>query len=393
MAEAATASMLTVPPLTVLTEEEQMFQAAAREFAEKEIRPHVEEMDREGVFRHDLIDKFFAQGYMGMHIAEAYGGSGGSFFMAALAIEEFSRIDASAGVVIDVQNTLVANAVARWGTEAQKRAWLPRLAADTVGAYALSEPNSGSDAFGLETRAREDGDHYVLNGRKLWITNAKEAGLFILFASVNRELGHRGITAFMVDRNTPGFSVGKKEDKLGIRASSTCELILEDCRVPRSSVLGEVGKGYKVAIETLNEGRIGIGAQMLGVAQGALEHALGYAKERRQFGKPIADFQGIQFQLARLATEVEAARLMTYNAARLKDAGRSYVKEAAMAKYFCSQVAERVASEAIEVYGGYGFTRDYPVEKYLRDSKIGKIYEGTSFMQLQTIAKLILGQG
>jgi alkylation response protein AidB-like acyl-CoA dehydrogenase len=284
----------------------------------------------------------------------------------------------------------VANAIARWGTEAQKSACLSRLAKDTVGAYALSEPNSGSDAFALETRARQDGDSYVLNGRKLWITNAKEAGLFILFATLDRDLGYRGITAFLVDRDTPGFSVGKKEDKLGIRASSTCELILEDCRVPKSHVLGEVGKGYKVAIETLNEGRIGIGAQMLGVARGALEHAVSYAKERRQFGKPIANFQGIQFQLARLATEVEAARLMTYNAARLKDAGHSYLKEAAMAKYYCSQVAERVASEAVEVYGGYGFTRDYPVEKYLRDSKIGKIYEGTSFMQLQTIAKLIL---
>jgi butyryl-CoA dehydrogenase/short/branched chain acyl-CoA dehydrogenase len=279
----------------------------------------------------------------------------------------------------------------RWGSEAQKRSFLPRLAENTVGAYALSEPNAGSDAFGLETRAREDGDSYVLNGRKLWITNAKEAGIFILFATVDRELGYRGITAFVIDRGTPGFSVGKKEDKLGIRASSTCELILEDCRVPKARVLGDVGKGYKVAIETLNEGRIGIGAQMLGVARGALEHALRYAKERRQFGKLIAEFQGIQFQLARLATEVEAARLMTYNAARLKDAGQPFVKEAAMAKYFCSQVAERVASEAVEVYGGYGFTKDYPVEKYLRDSKIGKIYEGTSFMQLQTIAKLILG--
>jgi alkylation response protein AidB-like acyl-CoA dehydrogenase len=390
MAEAATATIDAVTPLTVLTEEERMFQAAAREFAEQEIGPHVEEMDREGVFRRDLIDKFFVQGYMGIHIPEAYGGSGGSFFMAVLAIEEFSRVDASAGVVVDVQNTLVANAIARWGTEAQKSACLSRLAKDTVGAYALSEPNSGSDAFALETRARQDGDSYVLNGRKLWITNAKEAGLFILFATLDRDLGYRGITAFLVDRDTPGFSVGKKEDKLGIRASSTCELILEDCRVPKSHVLGEVGKGYKVAIETLNEGRIGIGAQMLGVARGALEHAVSYAKERRQFGKPIANFQGIQFQLARLATEVEAARLMTYNAARLKDAGHSYLKEAAMAKYYCSQVAERVASEAVEVYGGYGFTRDYPVEKYLRDSKIGKIYEGTSFMQLQTIAKLIL---
>jgi short-chain 2-methylacyl-CoA dehydrogenase len=391
MSEAAAAAINAVIPLTVLTEEERMFQAAAREFADKEIKPHVAEMDREGVFQRDLIDKFFAQGYMGIHISEAYGGSGGSFFMAVLAIEEFSRVDASAGVVIDVQNTLVANAIARWGSEAQKGTWLPRLATDTVGAYALSEPNSGSDAFALETRARQDGDSYILNGRKLWITNAKEAGLFILFATIDRELGYRGITAFLVGRDTPGFSVGKKEDKLGIRASSTCELILEDCRVPKSNVLGDVGKGYKVAIETLNEGRIGIGAQMLGVACGALEYAVSYAKERRQFGKPIADFQGVQFQLARLATEVEAARLMTYNAARLKDAGHSYLKEAAMAKYYCSKVAEEVASEAIEVYGGYGFTRDYPVEKYLRDAKIGKIYEGTSFMQLQTIAKLILG--
>jgi short-chain 2-methylacyl-CoA dehydrogenase len=392
MSQTATALIASTSPLTALSEEERLFQAAAREFAEKEIRPHVEEMDREGVFRRDLIDKFFAQGYMGMHIPEAYGGSGGSFFMTVLAIEEFSRVDASAGVVVDVQNTLVSNAIMRWGKEAQKRAFLPRLAADTVGAYALSEPGSGSDAFALETRAREDGGAYVLNGRKLWITNAREAGIFILFATVNRELDHRGITAFLVNGDTPGFGVGKKEDKLGIRASSTCELILEDCRVPKTNVLGEVGKGYKVAIETLNEGRIGIGAQMLGVARGALDCALGYAQERRQFGKSIAEFQGIQFQLARLATDVEAARLMTYNAARLKDAGHSYVKEAAMAKYFCSQVAERVASEAVEVYGGYGFTRDYPVEKYLRDSKIGKIYEGTSFMQLQTIAKLLLNQ-
>ena len=393
MAGTGIASPAPVSPLTVLTEEEQMFQAAAREFAENEIGPHVEEMDREGAFRRDLVEKFFAQGYMGMHIPETYGGSGGSFFVTALAIEEFSRIDASAGVVVDVQNTLVANALMRWGTEEQKSRFLPRLARDTVGAYALSEPNSGSDAFGLETRALEAGDHYLLNGRKLWITNAKEAGVFIVFATLNRDLGYRGITAFLVDREAPGFTVGKKEDKLGIRASSTCELILEDCRVPKSNVLGEVGKGYKVAIETLNEGRIGIAAQMLGVARGALEHALRYAQERRQFGKPIADFQGVQFQLARLATEVEAARLMTYNAARLKDAGQSFAKEGAMAKYFCSMVAERVASEAVEVYGGYGFTRDYPVEKYLRDSKIGKIYEGTSFMQLQTIAKLILGRG
>ena len=392
MPETAAAPIPSTTPLTVLSEEEQIFRHAAREFAENEIKPHVEEMDREGVFRRDLIDKFFSQGYMGMHIPEAYGGSGGSFFMAVLAIEEFSRVDASAGVVVDVQNTLVSNAIMRWGDEGQKSAFLRRLAADTVGAYALSEPGSGSDAFALETRAREDGGDYILNGRKLWITNAKEAGIFVLFATVNRELGHRGITAFLVDRHTRGFSVGKKEDKLGIRASSTCELILEDCRVPKANVLGEAGKGYKVAIETLNEGRIGIGAQMLGVAEGALDYALRYAQERRQFGKPIAEFQAIQFQVARLATEVEAARLMTYNAARLKDAGRPYVKEAAMAKYYASQVAERVASEAIEIYGGYGFTRDYPVEKYLRDSKIGKIYEGTSFMQLQTIAKLILGR-
>jgi len=385
------AQLSATPPLTALTEEERMFQAAAREFAENEIRPHVAEMDRQGVFDHELIQQFFAHGYMSIDVPESYGGSGGTFFMAILAIEEFSRVDASAGVVIDVQNTLVSNALRRWGNEAQKKKFLPRLAQDTVGAYALSEPASGSDAFSLTTQAREDGEFYVLNGRKLWITNAKEAGLFILFATLNRELGYKGITAFLVERDSPGFAVGKKEDKLGIRASSTCELILEDCRVPKANILGEAGKGYKVAIETLNEGRIGIGAQMLGVARGALELAIGYAQERKQFGKPIAEFQAIQFQLARLATEVEAARLMTYNAARLKDAQMPFLKEAAMAKYFCSEVAERVASEAVEVYGGYGFTKDYPVEKYLRDSKIGKIYEGTSFMQLQTIAKLILG--
>ena len=391
MAQAATTQLPAMLPLTVLSDEERMFQAAAREFAEKEVGPHVEEMDRDGVFKRELIDKFFTQGFMGLEVPEAYGGSGGTFFMAVLAIEEFSRVDASAGVVIDVQNTLVSNALMRWGSEAQKKAFLPRLAQNTVGAYALSEPGSGSDAFSLATQAKEAGEHYVLNGRKLWITNAKEAGIFILFATVNREAGYKGITAFLVERDTPGFAVGKKEDKLGIRASSTCELVLEDCRVAKANVLGEVGKGYKVAIETLNEGRIGIGAQMLGVARGALEHAVAYSKERRQFGKPIAEFQAIQFQLARLATDVEAARLMTYNAARLKDAGLPFLKEAAMAKYFCSQVAERVASEAVEVYGGYGFTKDYPVEKYLRDSKIGKIYEGTSFMQLQTIAKVILG--
>ena len=391
MTDLTSAQVSTIAPLTALTEEERMFQAASREFAEHEILPHVEQMDREGVFSEDLLHAFFEQGFMGIEIPETYGGSGGTFFMAILAIEEFSRVNASAGVVIDVQNTLVANALQRWASEAQKQKYLPRLVKDTLGAYALSEPNSGSDAFSLATRARQDGDCFVINGRKLWITNAKEAGLFIVFANAHPELGYKGITAFLIERGTPGLSVGKKEDKLGIRASSTCELILEDCRVPEANVLGEAGKGYVVAIETLNEGRIGIGAQMLGVARGALEHAMAYAKERKQFGKPIASFQAIQFQLARLATEVEAARLMAYNAARLKDAGLPFLKEAAMAKYFCSQVAERVASECLEVYGGYGFTKDYPAEKYLRDSKIGKIYEGTSFMQLQTIAKLILG--
>lgn len=364
----------------------------AREFAENEIRPHVSAMDHEGVFRHDLIEKFFSQGFMSIDIPDAFGGSGGNFFMSILAIEEFARVDASAAVIVDVQNTLVNNALVRWGTDEQKKKILPRMAKDTVGAYALSEPNAGSDAFALETRAREDGSDYVLDGRKLWITNAKEAGLFILFATVNRELGYKGITAFLVESGMKGFSVGKKEDKLGIRASSTCELILDECRVPKANVLGEVGKGYKVAIETLNEGRIGIAAQMTGVAAGALDQATRYAKERKQFGRSIADFQAIQFQLARLATETEAARLMTYNAARLKESGKPFLKEAAMAKYYTSEIAERVASECVEVFGGYGFTKDYPAEKYLRDAKIGKIYEGTSFMQLQTIAKVLLGQ-
>jgi len=389
---AESGAVTTYGPLTMLSEEERMFQAVAREFARKEILPHVAEMDRAGVFNPALLEKFFAQGFMGIEAPEAYGGSGGTFFLAILAIEEFSSVDASAGVVIDVQNTLVNNALEKWGTEAQKQKYLPRLTRDTVGAYALSEPNAGSDAFALATRAREEGEHFLLNGRKLWITNAHEAGLYIVFANHNPAAGYRGITAFLIERPTPGFTVGKKEDKLGIRASSTCELILEDCRVPKENVLGEVGKGYKLAMETLNEGRIGIAAQMVGVARGALEHAVRYAQERQQFGKPIAEFQAIQFQLARLATEVEAARLMAYNAARLKDAGQPFQKEAAMAKYFCAQVAERAASECLEVFGGYGFTRDYPAEKYLRDSKIGKIYEGTSFMQLQTIAKILLGK-
>jgi alkylation response protein AidB-like acyl-CoA dehydrogenase len=329
---------------------------------------------------------------MGIEIPEQYGGAGGKFFEAILAVEEFSRADASAGVIVDVQNTLVANAILRWATEDQKKRYLTKMAADTVGAYALSEAGSGSDAFALQTKAELKGSDFVLNGRKLWITNGKEAGLFILFATVDASKGYKGITAFLIEKDFPGFTVGKKEDKLGIRASSTCELILEDCRVPKENVLGEVGKGYKIAIETLNEGRIGIGAQMLGVARGAWEYAAKYAQERTAFGKPIAEFQGIQFQIAQMATEIEAARLMVYNAARMKDAGANFVKEAAMTKLFTSQVAERVTSLAIEVYGGYGYTKDYPVEKYWRDAKIGKIYEGTSNMQLATIAKLVMSK-
>jgi len=349
-------------------------------------------MDEKAVFDHGLLDQFFQLGLMGIEIPEQYGGAGGKFFEAILAVEEFSRADASAGVIVDVQNTLVANAILRWAAEDQKKRYLPKMAADTVGAYALSEAGSGSDAFALQTKAELKGSDFVLNGRKLWITNGKEAGLFILFATVDASKGYKGITAFLIEKNFPGFTVGKKEDKLGIRASSTCELILEDCRVPKENVLGEVGKGYKIAIETLNEGRIGIGAQMLGVARGAWEYAAKYAQERTQFGKPIAEFQGIQFQIAQMATEIEAARLMVYNAARMKDAGVNFVKEAAMTKLFTSQVAERVTSLAIEVYGGYGFTKDYPVEKYWRDAKIGKIYEGTSNMQLATIAKLVMAK-
>jgi butyryl-CoA dehydrogenase/short/branched chain acyl-CoA dehydrogenase len=377
----------------MLSEDELMFRNTVRQFAEQQIRPLVEKMDREGVFDKGLIKQFFDLELMGIHIPAEYGGAGGSFFMACLAVEELSRVDASAGVVVDVQNTLVNNALGRWGNEQQKRKYFPRLATDTVGAYALSEAGSGSDAFALQTKAEDRGDHYALNGRKLWTTNGAEAEIFIVFATLDPKLGYKGITAFLLERDFPGFAVGKKEDKLGIRASSTCELILEDCRVPKENVLGEVGKGYKVAIETLNEGRIGIGAQMIGVAQGAFEHALAYSKERKQFDRPIAEFQGIQFQLAEMVTEIEAARLMTYNAARMKDAGQNFVKEAAMAKYFTSQVAERVTSLALEIYGGYGYTKDYPVEKYYRDAKIGKIYEGTSNMQLQTIAKLLLFQG
>jgi butyryl-CoA dehydrogenase/short/branched chain acyl-CoA dehydrogenase len=379
-------------PVTVLTDDENLFRDNIRQFADEKIRPLVKEMDEKGVFDKELLHEFFQLGLMGIEIPEQYNGGGGRFFEAILAVEEFSRVDASAGVVVDVQNTLVNNALLRWGNEEQKKRYLPRMAKDTLGAYALSEAGSGSDAFALQTRAELKGTDYVINGRKLWITNAKEAGLFVLFASVDPSAGYKGITAFLIEKDFAGFTVGKKEDKLGIRASSTCELILEDCRVPKANVLGEVGKGYKIAIETLNEGRIGIGAQMLGVARGAWEYAAKYAQERKQFGKTISDFQGIQFQIAQMATDIEAARLMVYNAARMKDAGMNFVKEAAMTKLFCSQVAERVASLAIEIYGGYGFTRDYPVEKYWRDSKIGKIYEGTSNMQLATIAKLVMSQ-
>jgi alkylation response protein AidB-like acyl-CoA dehydrogenase len=379
-------------PLTSLTEDESLFRDNVRQFAEEKVRPLAKEMDEKGAFDHALVEEFFQLGIMGIEIPEQYGGAGGKFFDAILTVEELSRCDASAGVLVDVQNTLVNNALLRWCNPEQKKRYLPKMVADTVGAYALSEAGSGSDAFALQTRAELKGSDYVLNGRKLWITNGKEAGLFILFATLDPSAGYKGITAFIVEKEFSGFTVGKKEDKLGIRASSTCELILEDCRVPRENVLGEPGKGYKIAIETLNEGRIGIGAQMLGVARGAWEYASKYAQDRKQFGKPISDFQGIQFQIAQMATEIEAARLMVYNAARMKDAGVQFVKEAAMAKLFASQVAERVTSLAIEIYGGYGFTKDYPVEKYWRDSKIGKIYEGTSNMQLATIAKLAMGK-
>src|SRR5947209_2616584 len=393
MAQVAAPSLPAPQPLVALTEDELLFRDNVRQFADESIRPKVREMDEKGVFEHSLIDQFFQLGMMGIEIPEQYGGAGGTFFESILAVEEISRVDPSAGVIVDVKNTLVNNALLRWTTEEQKKRYLPRMAGNTVGAYALSEAASGSDAFALQTRAELKGSEYVLNGRKLWITNAKEAGIFILLATVDPSAGYKGITAFIVEKNFPGFSVGKKEDKLGIRASSTCELILEDCRVPKENVLGQVGKGYKIAIETLNEGRIGIGAQMLGLARGAWEHALRYSQERKQFGKTISDFQGIQFQLAQMATEIEAVRMLVYNAARMKDAGMNFVKEAAMTKLFASQVAERVASLAVEIYGGYGFTKDYPVEKYYRDAKIGKIYEGTSNMQLQTIAKLVLGSG
>ncbi len=378
-------------PLTVLADDETIFRDSVRAFADAKVRPLVREMDEHATIHQALIDQLFDLGVMGIEIPEAYGGSGGRFFHAVLAVEELSRVDPSIGVFVDVQNTLVINAILRFGSDETKRRWLPALASGTVGAYALSEAGSGSDAFGLATRARDDGDHFVLNGRKLWITNGNEANLLIVFATVNPDAGYRGITAFLVERGMTGFTVGKKEDKLGIRASSTCELILEDCRVPKANVLGDIGKGYKVAIETLNEGRIGIGAQMIGLARGALDHAIKYTKERKQFGKAIAEFQAVQFQLARAAMELEAATLTVYNAARLRDAGKPFLTEAAICKIFSSEVAERVTSLAVNLLGGNGFVKDYPVEKLFRDAKIGQIYEGTSNLQLQTIAKQILG--
>ncbi len=373
-----------------LSDDEGLFRDTVRQFARETITPLVRHMDEHQKMDAALIRQLFQLGLMGIEIPEEYSGSAGSFFEAILAVEEISAVDPSVGVLVDVQNTLCINALLRWGSTEQKQRYLPRLAQEWIGAYALSEAVSGSDAFALQTRTEKHGDQYILNGQKLWITNANEANLFIVFATLDAAAGYKGITAFLVEKNTPGFSLGKKEDKLGICASSTCDRIFENCAIPAENLLGESGKGYKIAIETLNEGRIGIGAQMLGLAQGAWNHAARYAKERKQFGKPIAEFQAIQFQLAEMATEIEAARWMVYHAARLKDARLPFVKEAAMAKYFTSQIAERAASVAVEVFGGYGFVKDYPVEKFFRDSKIGKIYEGTSNMQLATIAKLIL---
>jgi alkylation response protein AidB-like acyl-CoA dehydrogenase len=381
-----------ISALTTFTEEEQLFANSVREFAEAEIKPYVREMDAAGKMRPEILSKAFELGLMGIEVPDEYGGSGGTFFMACVAIEELARVDASVSVCVDVNNTLVANAFLNYGTPDQRKKYLPMLSTNTVGAYALSEAASGSDAFALQTKAEDKGDHYLLNGRKLWITNGNEAGIFIVFATLDPSKGYKGITAFIVEKDFPGFSVGHKEDKLGIRASSTTELILEDCRVPKNCVLGEVGKGYKIAIETLNEGRIGIGAQMIGVARGAYECALAYTKERKQFGQALSEFQGVQFQLAEMAVKVEAARLMVYNAARLKDAKQPFIKQAAMAKLFSSEVAEEVSSLAVNLYGGYGYVKDYPVEKYYRDCKIGQIYEGTSNMQKQTIAKLVLAE-
>ena len=391
MATAAHTEVAPVP-LTSLTEEERLFQSSVRKFANEQIRPYVREMDEAAAFRKDILRQFFEMGLMGIEIPEEYGGQGGTFFQAVLAVEELSAVDPSAGVIVDVQNTLSINALMRWASPEQKARYLPALAANTVASYALSEAGSGSDAFAMASRAEDHGDHFLLTGRKLWITNAGEAGLFLLFANARPEAGYKGITAFLVERGFPGFQVGKKEDKLGIRASSTCELIFDNCRVPRQNVLGDVGQGYKIAMETLNEGRIAIGAQMIGLARAALDYAVAYAKERKQFGKAIGEFQGVQFELAKMATEVEAARLLVYNAARLKDAGLPFQTEAAMAKYFSSEIAERAASKAVEVHGGVGFTKDYPVEKLYRDAKIGRIYEGTSNIQLLTIAKKLLGK-
>jgi alkylation response protein AidB-like acyl-CoA dehydrogenase len=378
-------------PLTVLSEDEVLFRDSIREFADARVRPRVREMDEHAKIPRELIDQLFELGVMGVEIPERFGGSGGTFFHSVLAVESLSRVDPSVAVLVDVQNTLVINAFLRWGTDEQRATYLPKLASGWVGAYALSEAGSGSDAFALATRAVDAGDAWVLTGRKMWITNGNEADVFIVLANVKPDAGYRGITAFLVERGFPGFSVGKKEDKLGIRASSTCELLLEECRVPKANVLGEVGKGYKVAIETLNEGRIGIGAQMVGLAQGALDHTARYVRERKQFGKTIGEFQGVQFQVARMAIDVEAARLLVYNAARLRDAGKPFLTEAAMCKLYSSEVAESTASMAVNLFGGYGFTKDYPVEKLYRDAKIGQIYEGTSNMQLQTIAKAVLG--
>ena len=377
--------------LTTLSDDEKLFRDSVYEFADAEIRPRVREMDEHGALPRSLVDELFRLGVMGIEIPEEYGGAGATFFHSILAVEAVSRVDPSVGVLVDVQNTLVANALLRWGTDEVKSRYLTRLASGTVGAYALSEAGSGSDAFALTTRAADAGDAFVLSGRKLWITNAHEADIFIVFATINPDAGYRGVTAFIVERGAEGFTIGKKEDKLGIRASSTCELLFEECRVLKANVLGEPGKGYKVAIETLNEGRIGIGAQMVGLAQGALDHTISYSKERKQFGKTVAEFQGVQFQIARAATELEASRLLVYNAARLRDARLPFLKEAAMCKIFASEVAERVASLAVNLYGGYGFVKDYPVEKLYRDAKIGQIYEGTSNLQLQTIARQLLG--
>ena len=391
VATAAPEASGTAAPLTRLSEDERLLRASVRAFAEAEIAPLARRMDDEARMPRELVDKLFELGVMGIEIPEPLGGAGGHFFLSVLAVEELARVDPAVAVVCDVQNTLVINALLRWGSDVQRGRLLPALATRSIGAYALSEAGSGSDAFSLATRAVRDGEDWVLTGRKLWITNAAEADVFIVFATVDPAAGYRGITAFVVERAFDGFAVGKKEDKLGIRASSTCELLLDACRVPAANVLGAVGRGYKVAIETLNEGRIGIAAQMVGLAQGALDHTLAYVRERKQFGRPIADFQAVQFQLAQAATELEAARLQTYNAARLRDAGEPFLTAGAMAKLFSSQVAERVSSLAVQLFGGVGYTKDYPVEKLYRDAKIGQIYEGTSNLQLQTIAKQMLG--